>query len=100
MNGYRSPAPRQTDTDDVVAFLRDGYLGPERSTIGAVLRVVPATLVMLVALYFWCFRTAAGAGVVAVYSLPPFQRWWIRRRLRRAGLLAELAEYDAARRKP
>ena len=96
MNHYRTPAPRRTDTEDVVEFLRRIGVGPELPRKRMLLRVTISSLLMLVALRFWCIQPAMLCAIFAVCSLPPFQRWWIRRRLRRAGLLQELAEYEAS----
>ena len=99
MSGYRTPAPRPTDTKDVVEFLRGAYIGPEVSRKAMALRVVLGILVMILGLRLCAPYFAVMGGGFALVSLPPFRRWWIRRRLRRAGLLEELAEYEASQRK-
>ena len=76
-------------------FLERIGVGPELPRKSMVLRVAVSSLLMLVAVRFYCFHIAICCGIIAVGSLPPVQRWWIRRRLRRAGLVAELAEYEA-----
>ncbi len=94
--GYRSSTRASEDAAEVIGFVKRAYTGEDLSRSQITTRICTAGALLAVGVPAGAYALDLVCVAVIFSSIPATQRWLTRRRLRRAGLHAELAEYEAS----
>lgn len=93
---YRTSTRAREETDEVIAFVKRSYAGEDLSRSQVIARIATASVLLAIGIPARAYALDIVCALVIVSSIPAVHHGITRRRLRSAGLHAELAVYEAS----